>query len=312
MRDALRHLALVLCALLAAYVLITGGYLLTVLGIAAIYTVLVSGLNLFMGFAGQVSFGQNAFAAIGGYASATLTTAYGWDPVLAMLAGAALAMGIAAITGWPVLRLSGHALAMATLSLGLIVYELAVQWQGLTQGYTGISGIPPLGVAGYQVTGDRAAVLVLLGFAVLSLWIAYRLRWSRFGRALHAVGGSPEAARALGIDVARYKLASFVIAAAHASVAGSLFAAYVGFISPEIFGMSMVIQAFTMLYVGGIGTIAGPFVGALVIGMLPELVHGFAAYQDLLYGVLLIVILVFSPKGLAGFDQWFRRRAAAR
>jgi branched-chain amino acid transport system permease protein len=295
----LRRAALIAALLFVGIVLLRGGYLLTVVGIAAIYTVLVSGLNLFMGLAGQVSFGQNAFAAIGGYTTAILTANYAWDPLAAMLCGAAGAAVLAVLLGYPALRLTGHTLAMATLSFGLIAYEIAVQWQSLTQGYSGISGIAPLGAFGVEITGDRASVLVLLAFAGASLWLAHRLRHARFGRALLAQSASPEAAGALGIAASRYKLAAFVLAAVHAAVAGSLFADYVGFISPEVFGLSMVVQGFTMLYVGGVGTVAGPLVGAVVIGGLPELVRGFARYQDLLYAVLLIVILIYRPTGLA-------------
>jgi branched-chain amino acid transport system permease protein len=295
----LRRMALAVALLFVAIVLARGGYMLTVVGIAAIYAVLVSGLNLFMGLAGQVSFGQNAFAAIGGYATAILTANYGWDPLAAMLCAAVAAGAFAAVVGFPAMRLTGHTLAMATLSLGLITYEIAVQWQSLTQGYSGISGIAPLGAFGFEITGERSSTIVVLIFAGVAAWLSHRLRYSRFGRALLAQSRSPEAAAALGITSSRYKLAAFVIAAVYASVAGSLFASYVGFISPEVFGLSMVVQSFTMLYVGGVGTVAGPFVGAVVIGALPELVRGLARYQDLIYGVLLIVILIYRPSGLA-------------
>jgi branched-chain amino acid transport system permease protein len=298
-REVLRRAALIAALLFIGIVLLRGGYLLTVVGIAAIYAVLVSGLNLFMGLAGQVSFGQNAFAAIGGYATAILTANFNWDPLAAMLVGATAAAALSVVLGYPAMRLTGHTLAMATLSFGLIAYEIAVQWQSVTQGYTGISGIAPLGAFGVPITGERASVIVLLCFAGASLWLAHRLRHSRFGRALLAQSASPEAAGALGIVASRAKLAAFVLAAVHAAVAGSLFADYVGFISPEVFGLSMVVQGFTMLYVGGVGTVAGPLVGAVAIGALPELVRGFARYQDLLYGVLLIVILIYRPSGLA-------------
>ena len=143
-------------AALVIYVFIGGGYLIAVLHFAAIYVVFVTGLNIFMGFAGQVSFGHNAFAAISGYTSAVLTATYGWEPLPAAALGILGALIAALIVGYPTLRLRGHYLAMATLAIGLIVYEVAVQWQSVTQGYMGISGIPPLGIGRFEVTSDRA------------------------------------------------------------------------------------------------------------------------------------------------------------
>src|SRR4051794_38169225 len=131
-----------LAAALVTYVFATGGYLIAVLHFAAIYVVFVTGLNVFMGYAGQVSFGHNAFAAISGYASAVLSATYGWEPVAAGAVGILVALAGALVVGYPTLRLRGHYLAMATLAIGLIVYEVAVQWQSVTNGYTGISGIP--------------------------------------------------------------------------------------------------------------------------------------------------------------------------
>ena len=130
---------------------------------------------------------------------------------------------------------------------------------------------------------------------------SYRMRQSRFGRALRAIAGSEPAASALGINVARYKLISFMIAAMYGSAAGSLFAHFVGFISPEVFGTSMVVSSFTMLYLGGIGTVAGPIIGAVVVSLLPELLRGLKEWQDVVYIVVLLTILIYAPKGIAGF-----------
>ena len=212
--------------------------------------VFVTGLNIFMGYAGQVSFGHNAFAAIGGYASAMLTA----DARL----GAAAALPRSAISrrahralivGYPTLRLRGHYLAMATLAIGLIVYEVAVQWQSVTQGYMGISGIPPLGIGRFELTvRPRNSHCPHRRRCCSASWIAHRHPALALRPRLRAIAGSEDAAHALGIDVARYKLAAFLISAFYASVAGSLFVHVVGFVSPEVFGLHMVMLAFTMLY----------------------------------------------------------------
>ena len=290
-----------------AYAFVAGGYMVTIMSFAMIYAVFVIGLNVFMGFAGQVSFGHNAFAALSGYASAVLTATYYWDPLPAFAVGLGLALLVALVVGWPSLRLKGHYLAMATLAIGLIVYEIAIQWSSVTQGYMGISGISPLGIAGYEIVSDRGKLLALLIIVSLAAFAAFRLRASRFGRALAAIAGSEEASRALGIDVAHYKLAAFLVSAAYAALAGSLFVHVVEFVSPEVFGLHMVVLAFTMLYVGGIGTLGGPILGAIMVSLLPELFRGLKDYQDLFYGAGLIALLIYAPKGLASFGNVIRR-----
>lgn len=297
----------VLVAMVVGYAMTVGGYPATVVSFALIYAVFVIGLNLFMGFANQVSFGQNAFAAIGGYTSAVLTATYGWEPLPAMAAGMAGALAAACAIGYPTLRLKGHYLAMGTLAIGLIVYEITVEWSSVTQGYMGLSGIPPLGIGRYEISSDRGQLVVLTLVVAAATFLSARLRRSRMGRALSAVAGSEEAARALGIPVARYKLLAFLLSAALAALSGSLFVHVVGFVSPEVFGLHMVILTFTMLYVGGIGTIAGPVVGALIISLLPETFRGFKDYQDLAYGAALILMLIYAPKGLSALFTVRRR-----
>jgi branched-chain amino acid transport system permease protein len=298
-------------AALLGYVIWSGGYLVAVLGFAAIYAIFVTGLNFFMGYTGQVSFGQNAFAAIGGYTSAVLTATYQWPVLVALPVGVVAAAVLAFAVGYPTLRLRGHYLAMATLALGLIVYEIAVQWQSVTQGYMGISGIPPPGIGKWELGTERQQLVALLVVLAIALAAASRLKHSRLGSALSAIAGSEEAARALGIDVAHYKLIAFVIAAVYAAVAGSLFVHFVGFVSPEVYGLHMVVLGFTMLYVGGIGTIFGPLIGALIISLLPEVFRGFKDYQDLAYGAALILILIYSPKGLSALTQLLPGRSRA-
>ena len=300
----------VACGMLA-YAFIAGGFFVTIMSFAMIYAVFVIGLNVFMGFAGQVSFGHNAFAALSGYASAVLTATYFWDPLPAFAVGLGLALIVALVIGWPTLRLKGHYLAMATLAIGLIVYEIAVQWQSVTQGYMGISGIAPLGIFGYEVVSDRGKLFVLVVIVALATVAAARLRGSRFGRALAAIAGSEDAARSLGIEVAHYKLVAFLVSAAYAAVAGSLFVHVVEFVSPEVFGLHMVVLAFTMLYVGGIGTLGGPLLGAVIISLLPEFFRDLKDYQDLFYGAGLILLLIYAPKGLAALGNLIPRGGKA-
>jgi len=210
------------------------------------------------------------------------------------------------------LRLRGHYLAMATFALGLITYDLSVQWTDLTQGYMGYSGIPPLGIGPFKVEGERWKLFCLILLLGLGLWVSHRLRDSRFGRALRAISGSELGASALGIRVSRYKLAAFVIAALYASVAGSLFAHVVGFISPEVFGLQMVVVTFTILYVGGIGTVLGPAIGAVIVSLLPELFRSTGSFQDIAYAAVLLLMLIFVPKGLYALAALGRPKAGLK
>ena len=197
-----RGVVLPVAAVLAVMVfaLNSSGYVVTVIGFAAIYAIFVTGLNFFMGYTGQASFGQNAFAALGGYGSAILSGNYYWDPLLALVVSMAFAGVVAAIVGYPTLKLRGHYLAMATFALGLITYEISIEWTGLTSGYMGISGIPPLGVGRYELGTEKQMLVALTAFLLLGVWISTRLRGSRFGRALRAIAGSEPAAQALGIQ----------------------------------------------------------------------------------------------------------------
>jgi branched-chain amino acid transport system permease protein len=296
----------------AAIVIFTfsaSGYVVTVIGLAALYAIFGTGLNFFMGYTGQASFGQNAFAALGGYGTAILCTDYNVEPALALVLTMMFSGVVALIVGYPTLRLRGHYLAMATFALGLITYEISIEWSSLTQGYMGYSGIPPLRLWRFEAVTEKQQLAVILVLLALGTFAAYRMRHSRFGRALRAIAGSEPAAMALGINVARYKLLAFMISALYGSATGSLFAHFIGFISPEVFGTSMVVSSFTMLYLGGIGTAAGPIIGAVIVSLLPELLRGLKEWQDVVYVVVLISILIYAPKGIAGYlDLLFRRR----
>jgi branched-chain amino acid transport system permease protein len=198
---------------------------------------------------------------------------------------------------------------MATFALGLITYDISVQWQDVTQGYMGYSGIPPLGIGPFTVEDERMKLVCLMVILLFGLWISSRLRNSRFGRALRAISTSELGAAALGIRISRYKLAAFVIAALYASVAGSLFAHVVGFISPEVFGLQMVVVTFTMLYVGGVGTVLGPAIGAIIASLLPEIVRSTGRFQDIAYALVLMAMLIYVPKGLSALAGVGRSRA---
>jgi branched-chain amino acid transport system permease protein len=293
-------LSLIIAFMLIVAPFVLAGQYVAALVLAAIYTVITAGLNLFMGYTGQISFGHNAFAAIGGYGSAILSMRLELPPVITVAIAAIGAALIALVVGYPTLRLRGHYLAMATLALGLMVFEIATQWKSMTQGLFGLSAIPPLGIGSWELSSDTSFYFAYWAIAGIAVWVTHRLYHSRVGFALRAIAGNEEAAQALGINVARYKLLALVISAVFASIGGSMFAHYVTFISPEVFGLYMVILLFTMLFVGGINTTFGPLIGAIVITLFPELLRRFHSARELLYGGVLLLILLFAPKGIYG------------
>lgn len=276
-------------------------YVLTLLVLSGIYGLGAIGLNLFMGYTGQVSFGHNAFAAIGGYVSAIATTSYGWPPLLSLIVGVIISVTTAWLVGYPTLRLRGHFLAVATFALGQIVYLLSVQMEPITNGYVGIAGIPPLAIAGWQLGSVRAYFYVVWGLLAISLLSIHRIERSRLGRALVAINQNETAARSIGVDAIYFKCLAFAISAAYVSISGSILAHFLSFVSPELFGLSLVVMLFTALFLGGIGTVYGPLLGTVVVIALPEISRGAKDYALLIYSILVVVILVAAPQGIFSF-----------
>ncbi len=304
--------ALVLTAALLVAPFLIAEQFVAALVMAAIYTVMTTGLNLFMGYTGQISFGHNSFAAIGAYGCAVFTIDMGMPPLLAVVLAALLTGVVAFLVGYPTLRLRGHYLAMATLALGLMTVEILTQWKSVTQGMFGISGIPPLGIGPWELSDDLSYYFVYWGIAGIVIWMVHRIFRSRLGFALRAVSGDEAAAQSLGIDIARYKLIAFILSAMIISLAGSMFALFISFISPDVFGLYMVILLFTMLFVGGVNTKFGPMLGAIVITILPETLRSFNSAREFIYATLLLLILIFAPRGLAGIRELLARLAARR
>jgi len=298
----------------AAVLLLAGvvhnDYYLTLINFIGIHTLLVVGLNLLMGYAGQISLGHAAFFGLGAYTSGILTATYGVNPWLAMLAGL-LVCGITAfLIGVPALKLRGYYLAMATLGFGIIVYIFLTEAQGLTGGPSGLVGIPSLSVFGFQL--DTPKRLYLLIWPVLGgiLALSANLVNSRTGRALRALHEGEAAAQSLGVNTARLKLMIFVWSALYASLAGSLYAHTLNFIAPSSFGFMFSIKLVTMVVLGGMASIWGSLLGAAVLTVLPEILTMFHDYEVIIFGAILMVVMIFLPRGLVRglMDLWEFRR----
>lgn len=286
---------------LALFPLIPGtSGILSSLVITGILFIAILGLDVLMGFAGQVSLGHAAFVAIGGYAAAICTTRWAMAPLFAIVAGLAVSLACGAVLSLVTVRLRGLYMALATLAFGLLVDSLAVGLGNLTGGPSGFTGIPHLSLGAFSFDSQVSNYELILVLATLAVVVLSNLLRSDFGRALRAIRTDQTAARALGIDVARYKLYAFMISAGFASVAGSLYAFYFQFLSPEMVSTPRSIDFVTMLVVGGEGTLVGPLLGAALLTMLPTVFQPLANYKTLASGAILVGALLFAPGGLLG------------
>ena len=289
---------LVLVVVLAALPLVmVNPYLYDVAIRIALNAMVVIALNLLMGYTGQISLGHAGFLGIGAYASGILTTQFGWPPLLALAAGALAAGGLAFAIARPVLKLKGHYLAMATLGLGIIISIVITNESKYTGGPDGIS-VPALGIAGFELAGEKAWYALVSVLLVLTAWLALNLVDSPPGRALQAIHGSEVAAQVVGIQTTRVKVRIFVVSAVIASIAGSLSAHYVAFVTPGIAGFFHSIELVTMVVVGGMASVFGSVVGAAILTMLPQVLSTFEGWETVVFGAILMVTMIFLPKGI--------------
>lgn len=263
----------------------------------AINAVIVLGLNLLIGFAGQISLGHAGFLGIGAYASAVLPTHFGWHPLLAMGAGAVATAILAALVARPIFKLKGNYLAMATLGLGIIIsiaLRNEAQWTGGPDGMP----VPAMGLFGFELTNDKQWYWVVAILLSVSVWASLNLIDSPFGRALRALHGSEVASQVVGVDVVRYKVAIFVLSAVFASLMGSVTAHYVGFVSPNFADFFHSIELVTMVVIGGMASVYGSLVGAVLLTALPQALATFEGWETVVFGAILMGSMIFLPKGL--------------
>lgn len=263
----------------------------------------VTGLVLLIGYAGQISLGHAGFAGIGAYACALAPDYLGLHPALAAALGAALSAGVAWLIGRPILRLKGHYLAVATLGFGVLVAMVITNEAQLTGGPDGVT-VADLGLRdllkdmGLKLKNSEfwyffSGICLLIG-----AWVALNVYDSPTGRALRALHGSEVAARTVGVDVARLKLQAFVISAVYASAAGSLVALMNKFVTPEVAGFMHSIEMVTMTVLGGAGSVLGAILGGGILTALPQVLTVFAEYEQLLLGLIMMLVMIFLPDGL--------------
>ena len=318
--EVIPVVALALTAL-TPFVLASNGNAMSSATLIVLSAIGAVGLGLVMGLAGQFSLGQAAFYLLSGYAVAILTTKHAWAPLPALAIGTAMAIVGGLLVGWLTLRLKGFNLAIATLAINLIMLVVVVQDDGLTGGPLGLIGVPPLTILGVDLSGPKGFFWTALFVLSLSILLARNIKRSRIGRALSAIGVDEEGGQALGLDPFKLKLLIFTVGAGMAGLGGGLWAFYLQLAAPENWDYNLTISLVTYVVVGGVASIWGPFVGAVVVGALQYYVRfhapstaGASDYEVIMNGALLIIFILLFRDGLAvtfsitRIGGWFRRR----
>jgi len=316
-----RGLLLAVPALLIVLVplLVDDRFVLKVLTFVGINALVVVGLALLFGYAGQVSLGHAGFMGLGAYTSAYVTVRLEWSWLAGIVAAALVAAVGGLLLALPSLRLRGHYLAMATLGFGEIMFIAFVEAEPLTGGVDGFTGIPYASVGAFEFGTPELNYWLVWATALLSVAVAYNVVRLRPGRAMRALHGSELGARACGVDIVRLKVQVFVLSAALAGIAGALYAHLVGFISPSIFTLHFSVILLAMTVLGGTSSIAGPVLAAALLTLLPyvdailpgvpESVATFLSeWETDIYGLSIILVMLFAPGGVAGL----LRRIGAR
>jgi branched-chain amino acid transport system permease protein len=282
-------------------------FVLHMLSLVAISAIVALGLQLLLGFSGQLSIGQAAFYGIGAYTSALLTAKLG-VPFLGALLAAGVAAAVTSLLMVPISRLSGAYLAVATLGFSILVYLFIKNEEWLTGGSFGFMGIPRASPFGTPLRNPAHAYLLCVVMAMLVYFALARLQRSRFGRAINAIRQNEDAARASGLSVTFLKSQCFVIAAFVAGLAGSLYAHQVRYLAPNDFTFWKSIEILIMVVIGGMGSLFGAVLGAAVVVLLPEVLREIGDYRMLVFGAVLMAVMLFGERGIAGFLAGLGRR----
>ncbi len=302
--------ALVMVLLLPLFL---GKYSVFLLGLLAVYALVSLGLNLLMGYTGQIAAGHAGFLALGAYFTAIVATRMEWLPCPLILLFAGIFTGIIGfLLGIPILRLKGFYIAMATLAFGVVVSEVILQWSSLTGGDDGF-GVPTARIGGFVFDSDIKLFYLIIPVTIIMTILAKNLVNGYIGRAFIALRESEVAAQTIGIDLARYKTIAFAISAFYTGVAGGLFAYLITYLSPDAFTIELSVDFIAMIVIGGMGSILGSIIGAVILTGMQQILAGLLDLQILIFGISLIVFMIFMPRGIIGMvyelrDRYLRRQ----
>lgn len=290
--------------LIALPFLLNNQYLLTVSVKIGIYAIFALGLNILTGYTGLVSLGHAGFVAIGAYTASLCAVKLGLNFFVATLLGMLVAACIGVLLGLPTLRVSGTYLSIITLGFGEIVKMVAMNWSSVTNGTLGIKNIPKPSLFGFKLTiANNGIYYLMLVFVLITAVFCMMLVKSKIGRALQAIRGDEMASTMMGINITAYKILAFVISACICALGGALYATLIGYIDPNTFNFDVSTMILSVVILGGMGTLRGMFIGAMILIALPEVSRFLMEYRFVLYGVILVVMMRFRPQGILGWKS---------
>jgi len=303
-----RGVLLAMAAVLAVLPFAASGYVLYVVNLLMVFSVLALGMHLVIGETGQFALSHAAFFGIGIYTAGLINNQ--WQPpfVVSILAGALLAAALGWVIGLLALRMRDIYLALATFAFGEAMQWVFLNWEQVTNGSNGLQ-MKPAALGGLRLMNDLQAYPFVVAIAALMLWLTVALSRSRLGSSFRAVRESDVAAIAMGVNTRAVKVTAFVLSAAFAGVAGGMYTLFTSFIHPESLGFQTTILILTMVVVGGLGSVRGAVAGAIVFGLASELLRQAPSYQEIIYGGILMLFMMFLPKGMASL---FAARKATR
>ncbi len=280
--------------------LFLGKYSVFLLSLLSIYALVSLGLNLLMGYTGQIAAGHAGFLAIGAYVTAIVTANLEWLPCpLTLLLAGTISGLIGFLLGIPILRLKGFYIAMATLAFGVVISEIILQWSSVTGGDDGFS-VPTARIGSFVFDSDFKLFYLIIPVTVIMTLLAKNLVNGYIGRAFIALRESEVAAQTIGVDLAKYKTIAFAISAFYTGVAGGLFAYLITFLSPDAFTIELSIDFIAMIVIGGMGSILGSIIGAVILTGIQQAFAGLLDLQILIFGLSLIIFMIFMPRGIVG------------
>jgi branched-chain amino acid transport system permease protein len=288
-------------------------YYLSVMSLAYIFAIAAVGLNLIVGYTGQLNLAHAGFMAIGAYTVGILTVDYGVPFWVTFILAGLLAALVGFVVGIVSLRLKGHYFAIFTLCVGLIMFLVIEKWESLTHGVVGVMDIPAATSIGpISFASNIGQYYLVLFFLVLGVWLMHRIVSSLLGRTFIAIRNSEDLAEALGINLMRNKILAFMISTFYAGIAGALYAGYVRFLGPDLARETNTFDMIAFTLVGGIGTLLGPVVGAVVVSWVTQSLQALQDYRMVVFGPLLILLIMFVPNGIIGsMEAWSVRRRAS-
>ena len=302
-------LSLLLLTAILFPLLVDNPYLVSVVITAYVTAIAVYGLDVMLGYTGELSLAQGGFFGIGGYSAGILMATYEVSIWIALPAAVVMTAALGYVIGLAALRTRGDYFAIFTLAVGVMIVIIIERWEGVTGGTDGLIGIPPPSSIGpLRFDSLTAQYYLVLFFLVLTIYVMWSLVNSLVGRTFVAVRNSEELARAVGIDAGKTHQLSFVISAALAGLGGALFAVFLGYIGPAMGGVQMTFMMLVYLMIGGVASLAGPLVGTLLVTGLMQFLQAFAEYQMMALGPILVVVIIFFPKGLAGLAKLLPER----